>query len=374
MIRVRLRRQPDRPNFTLYFDDPATGKEVTKSAGTADRGAAERAAERWERELQDFRGVDDDGWEWMVERFFAERMATRRKATRSTVGTSLKRYRTTMQPESVADVTTDSLSRFAAKAGTTLEATTVAKDLRHLKLFLRWCASLGAIRSAPYVPLLKSGKRRFMRGRALTEMEYRKMLRLAPSEDRRRFVALLYLSGFRVEEAAVLSWDEPPIIVDLDAKPFPQVLFYGADEDGQKSGNDEAWPMPPDLAAWLSRTPRKKRTGLVAPLSVRNRADISKGIAAIGKSAGIVTYAATGKHASAHDLRRTFGTRWAIKVPPVVLQKLMRHATIQTTMKYYVNLEASTVASVLWNVNGAQTTAKKSRVHRGYTAKKNVRK
>jgi integrase len=365
MIRVRLRRQPDRPHFTLYYDDPATGKEVTRSAKTSDRGTAERAAADWERELRDFRGVDDDGWEWMVERFFAEPMSGKRKSTRSTVSTSLKRYRVTMQPETIAEVTTDTLSRFAAKL-TGLEQTTIAKDMRHLKVFLRWCASVGAIRSAPYVPIPKSGKRRFMRGRALTDAEYRRMLKHAPDARWRRFLELLYLSGLRIEEASELSWDQPPHVVHLDAKPFPQILFFGADEDGQKSGNDEAWPMPPDLAAWLAKTPAKKRTGLVAPLPIRNRADLSKAVARIGRAAKIVTYAS--KHASAHDLRRTFGTRWALKVPPVVLQKLMRHATIETTMKYYVNLEASTVGSVLWN--GVQSAAKSQRGTAGVRGKK----
>jgi integrase len=33
---------------------------------------------------------------------------------------------------------------------------------------------------------------------------------------------------------------------------------------------------------------------------------------------------------------------------PSVLQKLMRHASIQTTMQYYVDLEADDVADVLW--------------------------
>jgi integrase len=40
-----------------------------------------------------------------------------------------------------------------------------------------------------------------------------------------------------------------------------------------------------------------------------------------------------------HDLRRTFGTKCAIKgVPPKILQKWMGHANITTTMKYYVNI------------------------------------
>ncbi len=54
------------------------------------------------------------------------------------------------------------------------------------------------------------------------------------------------------------------------------------------------------------------------------------------------------KFASAHDLRRSFGTRWAKQVMPAVLQRLMRHASIDTTMKYYVGIESDDVAAELW--------------------------
>ena len=36
-----------------------------------------------------------------------------------------------------------------------------------------------------------------------------------------------------------------------------------------------------------------------------------------------------------HDLRRNFGRRWAAKVPAQVLQRMMRHSHIKTTMEFY---------------------------------------
>ena len=54
------------------------------------------------------------------------------------------------------------------------------------------------------------------------------------------------------------------------------------------------------------------------------------------------------KYASAHDLRRSFGSRWAPKVKPATLQRLMRHASIETTMAYYVDLDADDLAAELW--------------------------
>jgi len=71
-------------------------------------------------------------------------------------------------------------------------------------------------------------------------------------------------------------------------------------------------------------------------------------VSAIGERAGIVVNGETGKHASAHDLRRSFGTRWSRRVMPAVLRKLMRHSHIETTMRYYVDIEAGELAAELW--------------------------
>ena len=41
---------------------------------------------------------------------------------------------------------------------------------------------------------------------------------------------------------------------------------------------------------------------------------------------------------------------------PAVLQRLMRHASIETTMKYYVDLEADELADGLWDDYGEGRT------------------
>ncbi len=50
------------------------------------------------------------------------------------------------------------------------------------------------------------------------------------------------------------------------------------------------------------------------------------------------------KYASAHDLRRIFGERWSTRIMPEVLMELMRHETIDTTMKYDVGRNAERTA------------------------------
>jgi integrase len=75
---------------------------------------------------------------------------------------------------------------------------------------------------------------------------------------------------------------------------------------------------------------------------------ISRIVSAIGKRANVVVNKAEAKYASAHDLRRSFGTRWAGRVKPATLQLLMRHKSIETTLKYYVEQDADDIADELW--------------------------
>jgi Phage integrase family. len=58
------------------------------------------------------------------------------------------------------------------------------------------------------------------------------------------------------------------------------------------------------------------------------------------------------KYASAHDLRRSFGERWSQKVMPAVLQQMMRHESIDTTMKFYVGRNAQVTAEAIYATVG----------------------
>ena len=116
-----------------------------------------------------------------------------------------------------------------------------------------------------------------------------------------------------------------------------------------------------------------KRQGRVFPIidaktggSMKARS-IGVVISTIGKRAGVVvgtTEKVTWEKgllvrtpskafAGAHDLRRAFCSRWAMKVKTPVLQRLARHAHISTTMSYYVSLNADEIGADLWANHGA---------------------
>jgi integrase len=161
----------------------------------------------------------------------------------------------------------------------------------------------------------------------------------------------LWLSGLRLGEALALSWNrEAPFQADLTGR-RPAFRIYG---EAQKSGRDEVLPMTPDFAQFLAETPAADRVGPVFSLADRQHHRrlephrVGEIVGKIGEKAGVVVNKAAGKFASAHDLRRAFGTRWAKRVMPAVLRRLMRHSAIQTTMAYYVDLDADDLADQLW--------------------------
>jgi integrase len=152
-------------------------------------------------------------------------------------------------------------------------------------------------------------------------------------------------------EALGLSWDvEGQFAVDLDGRR----PCFRIRAEAQKSGRDEVLPMTPDFAVFLMETPPAERVGLVFPLvrpdgkPRRDIKDVSKTISSFGERAGVVVNKAEGKFASAHDCRRAFASRWAKRVKPLVLKRLMRHASISTTERYYVDLDSDEVADQLW--------------------------
>jgi len=67
-------------------------------------------------------------------------------------------------------------------------------------------------------------------------------------------------------------------------------------------------------------------------------ATVGRIVSEIGKKAGVIVIVEKGKIASAQYLRRSVGTRWAGRIKPAILQLLMRHVSIETTMTNFVRL------------------------------------
>ena len=177
-----------------------------------------------------------------------------------------------------------------------------------------------------------------------------------PTDSLRHLLRGLWLSGLRLDESLSLTWDQwvDGICVDIDSDGD---VFLLIDADDQKNGRAQQYPVVDDFAEFLLRTPESERAGFVfTPVgssgkSTRRVDTVSDWIVAIGKKADMKkprrknhTDAPSDElvpvYASAHDLRRSFGDRWSRIVEPMVLRDLMRHASVVTTEKYYVGINA----------------------------------
>lgn len=249
------------------------------------------------------------------------------------------------------------------------------------------------------MPKRAKTSKKAMKGRPITGEEFDRMLESAPvglavknfdrtftTYDRKRIENFpadvveswrhllhgLWLSGLRLGEALRLSWDDRQFIcVDFTGR-RPMFLIRA---EGQKNGNDEILPMAPEFAEFLMTTPEDDRTGFVfAPKPTQHvgtRPDVnwaSRVVSRIGRAAGIKVDDVNGKakYGSAHDLRRSFGERWATRVMPHILQQLMRHEDISTTMRYYIGRNAETTADAPWEAvanTSANTTPSSPTCH-----------
>ena len=126
----------------------------------------------------------------------------------------------------------------------------------------------------------------------------------------------------------------------------------------EKGNTDRIHPMAPEFAIFLQETPEKDRTGPVFRLNGRQgryrQHRVSEIVSEIGEAAGVKVHTdpidpAKVKYASAHDLRRAFGVRWASRLAPADLKVLMRHKSIETTLRYYVGTDAQRSADTFWD-------------------------
>lgn len=352
----------------LRYVDPITGKQKSRSAGTSNWRDAEREAAKWERDLASgqYQKSSRLSWSEFRERYELEKLNSLSDHTAAATGTAFNHLERIVDPKNLAVLDEVTLSRFqAALRGTGMEETSIATHLRHLRAALNWAVSMRLIGALPRIAMPKRARaRKLMRGRPLNEQEFAKLLEVVPlvrdhdAESWRRFLTGLWLSGLRLTESVILSWDhEQPFIIDLEGR-HPRFRIYG---EAEKGGKDRYLPMTPDFAEFALRTPREQRCGLVFRLPSncgRQLQSVSVGriVSEIGEKAGITVNAASGKFASAHDLRRSFGTRWAKRLKPATLKLLMRHESIETTMKYYVDQDADDVADDLWGSYGTAST------------------
>lgn len=403
-IKVTVTKYADRKNLVMYYRDPTTERIVARSTGTRKWDVAQRVAALWEAEVRGGRRVGDTRltWEAFRERYEDEKLCRLSHKYQKQANTAFNHLEKLIDPKRLRSLTAGTLSRFQKDLRATgIKETSIATYLRPIQAALNWAVKMKLLDESPIIETPKqSNGQRLMRGRPITTEEFERMLgkieeglwaaatadralhrepakrHLSPAAKERklkrqsdqiaaavpqwrRLLMGLWLSGLRLEESTIVCWDDEasydaPFVVDLSGR-RPRFRIYA---EAQKGRRDQYLPLTPDFAELLLSTPADERHGRLfkvdglkngQPLTAQQ---IGRVISKIGEKAGVVVERPEGKakckYGSAHDLRRAFGTRWSRRVAPAVLQKLMRHKSIETTMKYYVDLDADDLADQLW--------------------------
>jgi integrase len=371
MIRVTLIRPVDRKFFQAQWDDPVTGKTKTQSTKTTTKRDAERFAAKLEVELNsgEFKRPVAMTWKEFRDRYESEVGSTKAEKTRLKTQSMFNAVTELFDPHLLASVASgEFISRYAAKLREKdrgenrekgLAVYTVRSHLAELRKVLRWAVKLGFIQKMPHIEFPR--KVGGMKGRPITEEEFDRMIACVPKlvlpehvEGWRHYLRGLWFSGLRLEESMKLHWtNDRELMVDFTGR-RPMFRIQAEHEKGRKF---RLLPMTPDLAELLQSTPKQERHGFVfnpyCPEPGRKTGNhrptpnhAGRIISDVGEKAGVRV--SPTKFASAHDLRRAFGYRWSKLVMPKILQELMRHESIQTTMEFYVGSLAEDAADEVW--------------------------
>lgn len=371
-------------------------RKVRRSTGEKLKHKANKIAAAWEKDLNIGLNWSSGGilWEDFCERYEAEHLEglTSRTLERS-IGV-LDGFEKIIQPRQLRDVNERALSKYqTAMRNDGRRPATIRSNLAHLRAAMGWALDQKLVAFLPQFPKVRRlDSSDVMKGRAIKLEEFERMLQavesviLTPNLSKRKdaqrqpdhvripswkcLLHGLWLSGLRLGEALELSWSDDTLIrVDLSGS-HPMLRIPAAKEKGNKT---RLMPITPDFGNFLFGFPKAKRRGFVfdpLPLLASHSKDesreiprmqrtaVGKLISQIGEKAGVKVRTLEPKpgsdkprvkFASAHDLRRSFGERWAYRVQPKLLQELMRHSKIETTMRYYVGLNAEKTAELLWS-------------------------
>lgn len=365
-VRVYVIKRSGSPYYQLKWRDPNTRQDVRRSSGTKIKRDAERQAAKIEQRFADgtYNEPQYTTWSEFRQRYEQEHLEGLAEASyKKSIGT-LNVVTELIRPRLLSEIDAGSISKFSQKLrkrrkpnGSPISESTIKGHVTRLKAAMNWAHSAELIEQLPNFPKIARAKKVSgktpMKGRPITEEEFDRICRAVPEvvgdrADRWLFLLRgLWFSGLRLHEALHLHWDGEDVFrVDMSNK-YPMFLIRDKFEKGHR---DRILPMSPEFAQMLQEIPERRRRGRIFTLSDRtdqvHMHTASRTIVRFGKRAGVKVQAA--KFASAQDLRRSFGERWAKRVMPTVLQQLMRHESIETTMRYYVGKNAETIAETIY--------------------------
>lgn len=341
-VMVYVLKPKDRPTLQLQWVDPVRGKRKTCSAKTSDPAAAELARSDLQFRLRNglYQEQSKLDWKHFRELFEQEHVAGLRESTREKYACVLDVFEQIVNPAKLRAIDERVLSQFVrgmrerkrrGKKEPGLARWTMRNYLISLKKAIGWAVEQKLLPTMPNFPKVKAPKKK---PQPIPAESFERLLLKAPNALWRAFLLCGWWAGLRLSEVRELRWEK--------SDRWPWIDFEGnrvmLPAAFAKSGADQLVPLHPTLRRTLAELPRscdkvfpfRSRMG-GGPLS---RSGISNRIITMAKRAGVKL--------SMHALRKSFGCRIAKrfgKGSAPVLHELMRHASMQTTMDFYANVD-----------------------------------
>lgn len=383
-IEVWATPRSDRGTFVLRWNDPITSRIRQKTINAPNQKAADKAAGAWEEKLNSPIPVHiTTGEIWTWDAFCTEY----KKVIAGTSRANQDKWRVVAAEADVvfrADHITAPLlahinARFVKKLRNSLivrrgnAPSTVNSGIATFCSGMNYAAGEGWV--DPIVIPRERGREekddKEMRGRPITGEEFDRITNMigvdtkplkhlsvkvveqltktqAHPDTWHQLLNGLWLSGMRISEAMRFHVDRidchRPFELDTEK---PKAIFVSK----QKNRKTQVVAMTKDFGEFLRSVQPDSDGWYFSPTGPQGRYKTSKAVgrvvSALGAAAGVIT--SSSEFASAHDMRRAFARRWSARVMPPVLQHLMRHGSIDTTMRYYVGSDADAAAVAMYD-------------------------
>ena len=366
MERYKLIRRKGRKYLVLRWHDGFRWRE--KSTRKTRRREAEKVAKEI---MMDSNQGELAEWAEFIIAYKRDHLEQQSAGYKAVFNTAVNHLEDVLSPKSANEINTRALARFRTELRQKgIAATTITTYLKHLRGAFNWAYRHGYMREAVKVEMPRIMNRgQSMKGRPLTGEEFDRVIKAIPkafeetpiAEDPEKLLLAeeaikhlmngLWLSGLRLSESLSLTWDDfsRPAIANIDGR-RPMVEIPA---EFDKSKISRKLPLTPDFVEFLRKTTKSDREGYVFnPISIsgqplRSSDRVGRIISKIGEHSKVLVGAKG--HPTAHDFRRSFASRWALRVTPTVLKELMRHADIKTTLTYYVGESAERTANEVWD-------------------------
>jgi integrase len=343
-IKVRVQKFLDRDNLMLQWNDPVTGRRKSQSAGTNDVEEAEQA--RGDREYKLNNGLLAEPskvtWQAFREAFEEEHMPGVRPRTRRKHNQALDLFEELVSPRALHSINERTIAAFLAgmrkrpvRGRVGMAPGTMHVYLQHRHTALSYAKSQKLMAEVPTFPHVSVPKKN---PQPVPTEAFERLLDKAPGDDWRALMLTAWLAGLRAGECYALRWKASDKAPWIDFGRNRSIL----PAEFAKAREDQWITMAPDLRDDLESLPRTGPHVFALLGTHGQRLALSSVCDKVTKLA-----ARAGVKLSLHPLRRGFGCRYAGEVPAQVLQRLMRHASITTTMQYYANIDEAVESAIM---------------------------